>query len=439
MTPEELKSIIDSLDEKLKEAVSKADIELLRKEMSDKLKEMQEDETLKGQIEALKAEINQKLIAQWDAVKALQIPAEPMTVKDQLKKAIKDAIIASGHTEEYEHEGQKLIRLKDSRNRNLNVSIDFVSKVAVDMNTANAVRPGSSPGVNIGFLTAYGMNPTILPNSMNQHFVGAGFPVTPITDKYFGVLCEVTETDGAAVKAETAAAGQSSFLWKTIEYKVFDYSAAFRVHQNTLDDLDNVVERIATLGMDRLLSQIDTSALGAAGDNSATPLGLKTANYHTDYDTALRAGLVVEPNIVDVVKNMILQANNADHDVDCIILNRNDVAEIESLKDQNANTVMLAGVRLGQSGKLEYMYGLKVIINNKMTARTTIVGKLTDMLQFGDRQLTALRMGYDQTTDFSKNIVTLQLDARAAIGIGNPTAIIYCSDIDAAIVALTAS
>ena len=65
--------------------------------------------------------------------------------------------------------------------------------------------------------------------------------------------------------------------------------------------------------------------------------------------------------------------------------------------------------------------------------------KLSESLQFGDRQLTKLRMGYDQTTDFSKNIVTLQLDARAAIGIGNPASIIYCSDVDAAITALTKS
>jgi len=438
---QKIDNLTDQFTERMKSAATKEEVERIKEAAKAETKEL--IESVKA---AITTDIQTKLDEQREILKsqgealdvlkqaAVQVKAEPMTLRESLKQAI----IESGFVEKYSHEelGERY-RIKGANMKNFGVEVEFRQKAAVDMNTANAVRPGSSPGVNIGFLTNYGMQPIELATSMNQHFVGAGFPVEPIAEKYYGVLVEGTETDGAAVKTETGAAGDSSYLWKTIEYKVFDFSCKFRVHQNTLDDIDRVVNRITTIGVDRLLSVIDSSALGAAGDNSATPLGIKTSGYFTAYDTTLRANLVTAPTIVDVIKNMVLQANNADMDVDALIINRSDVAEIESLKDENANTVNLAGIKLDEKGKLAYIYGMKVIINNKQTARTLHVLKLSESLQFGDRQMTKLRMGYDQTTDFTKNIVTLQLDARAAIGIGNPLSIIYCSDVDAAITALT--
>ena len=443
----EEKDLIQKIDdlsnqftERMKSAATKDELESIKAAAKEETKQLIESvkASVPAELQAKIDEQDERLKAQGEALELIKTNGLPEQAKPKtLRESLKEAIIESGYVEKYSTEFGDRYRIKGSGNKSFGIEIDFGNKSAVDMNTANAVRPGSNPGVNVGFLTNYGMNPVELASSMNQHFIGAGFPVEPITEKYYGVIMEVTETDGAAVKAETAAAGDSSYLWKTIEYKVFDFSCKFRVHQNTLDDIDRVVNRITTIGVDRLLSVIDTNVLNSSGDNSATPYGITTSGYYTAYDTTLRTGLVVKPNIVDVIKNMVLQANNADQDVDTVVINRTDVAEIENLKDENANTVNLAGIRLGTNGKLEYIYGLKVIINNKQTARKLHVLKLSDSLQFGDRQLTKLRMGYDQTTDFSKNIVTLQLDARAAIGIGNPLSIIYCSDVDAAITALT--
>jgi len=342
--------------------------------------------------------------------------------------------MASDKVEEYtDQDGNKRFRIKGAGDKNF----DFQIKSAVDMNTANAVRPGATPGVNIGYLTDYGMQNQELSNSMNQHFLTAGFSAESISDKYYGVFVETTETDGAAIKAETAVAGDSSYLWKTIEYKVFDFSVKFRVHQNTLDDIENVLNRVSTIGVDRLLSVIDTNTLNAAGDNSATPVGLLTANYYTAYDTTLRAGEVDSANIVNVIKNAKLQARKANEMVDCIILNSSDIAEIEDLKDKDANTIRLAGVKVDDTGKLSYIYGLKVIENDKLDANKAVVCKLGESIQYGMRSMIGMRMGYDQTTDFSKNIVTIQLDARLAIGLGKPEAIIYISDIESAASLLT--
>lgn len=438
---QKVEDITTQFSEHLKKAATKEDMESIKAAAKEETKNL---------IESVKAsittELQEKIDQQTDILKkqgeALELmkkapataPQHPM---DRFKNAVRDAIMKSDFVEKYSTEFGDRYRIKGANNKNLAVSIDFTEKSAVDMNTANAVRPGSSPGISIGALTDYGMNPVQLPNTMNQHFIGAGFTVTPTTEKYFGVIKEVTETNGAGIKAEANAAGDSSWLWDSDEYKVFDFAAKFRVHQNTLDDIEGVINRIATLGIDRLLTVIDINSLNSAGDGSTSPYGLRTTNYYTAYNTTLRAATVVKPNIVNVVKNMVLQANNQDFDQDFVVLNRTDVAEIEDLKDENANTVNLAGIKLGNDGKLAYLYGLKVIINNNLTVRTVITGKMAESLQYGERAVIGMRMGYDQTTDFSKKIVTIQLDSRAAIGIGNPLATIYCSDVDAAISALT--
>jgi len=428
---EQIKALQEAFEGKLKHAASQEQMETLKSELTESITAL-ELGVNEDRIKEVTEDFDTKLKAQWDEVKGLfDTPAEkPLT----LREALKAEMIKNDSTEEYvDVDGDSRYRIKGGDQKGL----AFHIKAVVDMNTANAVRPGASPGVNIGYLTDYGMNDQQISNTMNNHFMLAGFSAESTVEKYYGVLVETTEVDGAAIKTETTVAGGSSYLWKTIEYKVFDFSVKFRIHQNTLDDMENVLNRVTTIGVDRLLSVIDTSTLYASGDNSATPYGLRTTAYHTDYDGTLRQGEVQAANIVNVIKNAVLQANNAEEEVDTLIINRNDASEIEDLKDGNDNTINLAGVKVDDTGKLSYIYGLKVIINNKMTADQFIVCKLSDSIQYGVRKQVGLRLGYDLTTDFSKNIVTAQLDMRLAIGLGKPEAIIYCSGIAAAASSLT--
>lgn len=434
MTPEELKALQDSIAEKMKAAVSKEDLEAVKTEVLkmnasiEKMGTFATDEAVKAAVK----DIEEKLKAQWEEV--VKMNQKPVDVQPaNFREAIKAAIISSGAVESYNDEfGQTRYKFKDSGNQ----KFEFAVKAAVDMNTVNAVRPGGSPGVSIGALTDYGMQAQKLPNTLDQHFIGAGFATQNTTEKYFGVLIESTETDGSGVKAETAVAGDSSYLWETKEFKVFDFAVKFRVHQNTLDDMENVLSRIEELGYDRLMSKIDGFVLGASGDNSATPAGLLTSGYFTAYNTALRAGEVQAANIVNVIKNAALQATLSDEYVDTVVLNPEEAAEIEDLKDGENNTINLAGVRLDATGRLAYIYGLRVHITKKMTANTAVLLNSSESLQFGIRKGMGVRMGYDKTEDFSKGIVTTQLETRLAIGLGKPKSIIYISSISAAATAL---
>jgi len=432
MNTEETKTIMDALDEKLSKAATKADIDAIRAEFKTQVEGIEKGVSA-DELSALKADIENKLVKQWEEVTKLTAKESKPVVKRSFSDAIKETIMQSENVEKYiDATGNDRYRIKGLHSPKAEVEF----KIAVDMNTANAVRPGGSPGMSIGSLTDYGMPVQQLPVTLDTHFIGA-FSSQSTTEKYFGVIVEGTETNGADVKAETAAAGDSSYLFSTKEFKVFDFAVKFRVHQNTLDDLDNVMNRIETIGVDRLLSKIDYYVLGAAGDNTATPYGILNAGYFTAYDTTLRQGEVITANIVNVIKNGVLQARKLNRKVDTVILNSSDAAEIEDLKDANSNTVALAGIRLDATGKLAYIYGLRVLINDNMAANKFVLCNYAESIQFGLREDMGVRMGYDQTTDFSKKIVTIQIEARLAIGIGHAETIIYCSNITDAATALS--
>lgn len=429
-----VKAIQDQFEVEL-EKVKKGYISAEKAEeiLNAKIAKMQEGSVTSEQLTAAIKEFNDKLVKQWEEVAKLTTKENKSVVKRSFRDAVKETIINSENVEKYtDGAGNERYRIKGLNSPKAEVEF----KVAVDMNTANAVRPGGSPGMSIGSLTDYGMTQQQLPLTMDTHFIGA-FASQTTTEKYFGVIIEGTETDGSDVKAETSVAGDSSYLFSTKEFKVFDFAVKFRVHQNTLDDIDNVMSRIETIGVDRLMSKIDYYVLGSAGDNSATPYGILNAGYFTAYDTTLRAGEVVTANIVNVIKNGVLQARKLNRSVDTVLLNSSDAAEIEDLKDANSNTVALAGIRLDATGKLAYIYGLRVLINDKVTTNTFVLCNYAESIQFGIREDMGVRMGYDQTTDFSKKIVTIQIEARLAIGIGHAETIIYCSDIAAAATALS--
>lgn len=430
-----LKQIADfgtKLEEALKSSADKKSMDALCSEVNKYSEQIKQNAEMH---EALKKELNEKIRVQAEELAVLKKHEDaPLSSIESLKKALLD----TGAFESYTIDGVEKQRVKASHRDNgvsLSIPLATIVKSAVDMDTSGAVRPGGSPGMSIGSLTNYGMMREVVPTSIYPHFSQI-FRTMPTEDKYFGIVIEDTLEDGTAVKAEDTAGGKSSFLLKTIEYKVFDVCADFRVHENTLDDLDYILTDILTIGMDKLESKLDSYTLNTSGNGTTSVIGIRTSGYFTAYDTTLRAGKVYSPNIVDVIKNAKLQANNQAKLVDTVIMNPNDIAEIESLKDLEANSVTLAGVKLDQAGNLAYIYGLRVVAKTEMTEGSLVVCK-SDSVTFGVKSMADVRIGYDVTTDFSKGIKTIQLKSRVAVGIGSPLGIIYCSSITDAITALT--
>jgi hypothetical protein len=427
---EELKLLKEAIEQKLKGAVSKEDIETLKAEFKIQIEGIKtgiSDEELK----AAKSEFDEKLKAQWTEVEKMSKKNEdekPLSFGDRIKAAFVSAGIIKSTTEN----GRTFDAVELPKDVNQKVTI----KAAFDMNTA-----GTTTSVATGLQTNYGMQMEKIPasNEVNLLDVFPHMPLAPI-ERYMAKVVEYEETDGAAIKTETTSAGDSSFKLKTEDYKVFDYAVKFRVHRNLIRTWVGLQQRIQTIGMDRLMNKIGRFVIDklAAGDGSATPYGMLSTGKYTAYDLTLRAGEVQKANIVDVIKNGVLQeqligtaTEVSTKSVDAILLNPVDIAELESLKDANDNSIRLSGLVVDATGKLSYIYGLRVISKKYIATNTFILFNQTNnpSVEIGDKFDLQVIIGYDKSEDLSKGILTIQLETEMGIGLGDPETIIYCSDI----------
>jgi len=200
--------------------------------------------------------------------------------------------------------------------------------------------------------------------------------------------------------------------------------------------MDRVVNRISTVGMDRLLSVIDTNVLNASGDNSATPAGLRTSGYFTAYSTSLRANTVIQANIVDVIKNMVLQANNADQDVNVVIVHPSRLNEIRQEKDEIGNSVTDRNVVFDTFGNVVSIWGLTVIQNKNQTVdRVTVMWN--EAAEIGMLEDITFEIGTNGN-DLTEGMRTIVFWMRAAFGVGKPGAIFLSSNPDSDIALINA-
>lgn len=429
---EELKNLQTAVEEKLKKAATKEDVEKVKAEISEQINGIAVGAS-KEELETIKSEFDAKLKAQWvetEAKLAEGIKSEKqLTFSEQLKSEFEKAGFIENEEVKFD--------INDTASK-------IRVKAAFDMNTA-----GTTASVATGYQTNYGMQVQKLQSSSEVNLLDV-FPTLPLApiERYMAKVVEYDETDGSGQKAETTAAGDSSFKLKTEDFKIFQFGVKFRVHRNMLRQWSGLQQRIQSIGMERLKNKIALFLLdkAAAGDGTTIPFGILSTGKYTAYDSTLRAGEVKGATIVDVCKNAVLQSQLMGTDnemgyktIDTVLLNPVDIAEIESLKDNNDNSIRLAGLVVDASGKLSYIYGLRVIAKKYVTANTAVFMNTTTSpaIEIGTKQNLELIIGYDKSEDLSKGIVTIQLESEYAFGLGDPESIIYCASLSQAATDLT--
>ena len=430
---EELKKLQEAFEEKIKQAASKVEIESLKADFKSQIEGLKLGISAE-ELKSAKDEFDEKLKAQWQEVERKINEGKksdvPLTFGEKLKAEFEKAGFIEGEEVKFDiNDTASKIRVKAA---------------AFDMNTA-----GTTGSVDAGYQTNYGMQIQKLQSSseINLLDVFPAMPLAPI-ERYMAKVVEYDETDGSAQKAETTAAGDSSFKLKTEDFKIFQFGVKFRVHRNMLRQWAGLQQRIQSIGMERLKNKIALFLLdkAAAGDGTTIPYGILSTGKYTAYDSTLRASEVKGATIVDVCKNAVLQSQLMGTDnemgyktIDTVLLNPVDIAEIESLKDNNDNSIRLAGLVVDASGKLSYIYGLRVIAKKYVGANTAVFMNTTTSpaVEIGTKQNLELIIGYDKSEDLSNGIVTIQLESEYAFGLGDPESIIYCASISQAATDLT--
>lgn len=430
----EFKNIVESVE---KGTVKKEDVDKQLSDLTEKI-----NSELPENIQKLVAkqfdEINEVVKSQGAEITALkekgtkQNDGRPLRISEMLKNELIEQGIAVKNEAASEKYGRDVYMIKDSKSTRKGIA-KMQSKSAIDMTTALTFVPGTN--TSIGYLTDYVAKDVLLNQSNDTHMLDV-LPVTPVNDKYFGVVVENTEVDGTATTDENSGAGKSSFKLSTIEYKVFKINTYYHVSEEQLEDVDQLMSKIERRGINNLKSKIDTKILGTTGDNSTDIRGMyaTSGTTYTAFDNTI-TDTVKDASIIDLIDKMKLQAIKSDDEVNAVILHPSDISRIETEKDADGNSLNNRSVVYDKMGNLISIKGLAVIRNKKQTANTTCV-MWSEAAEIGLRRDVEMVIGLD-SDDLTTGMRTVVLSVRLAFGPSKPSAIIYSDNISDDVAAIT--
>jgi len=429
----EIKALIT---ESTKDGVKKADIDRTVSELNEKIAKLSNPE-----IDKLPEAVN-KLIAEQAkltaSVAALVEPAKkeddkPVSFKQALLDAVAEAAknVPSLISERTENGHQKLSMKEYFLKLGNKQTPEMVVKAAVDMSQANIVNSN----VNTVRLTDLDPNRVGTPLAVYAH-VQDWMPVKPVTERYMSILVVYSYEDGAGTKTQGSTATKSSFLLKTVEFVTATIGTKFRVTDESLDDLPEIMQEIAIVAPSKIKDNVDYQILGSAGDDTSTIKGILAASKKTDFASATTyAATIPNANKVDVVSLMKDQGETSKYILDTVILNPLQVRKLAAEKDQLDNSKIDRRVTFDALGEPVAMCGLLIRRNTNLADNAAIV-LAQNMVQIGDRQQMSLEVGYDGN-DFTEGWKTVRINVRLAFAVRDPLAVIYCSDIDTAVSDIT--
>jgi hypothetical protein len=309
-------------------------------------------------------------------------------------------------------------------------------KVATDMFESNIVQSN----VAALRLTQLDPNRVSIPLSLYPH-VTEVFMVKGIQRPYMALMVVYSYEDGVATKVEGAASGKSSFLLTTVSFPAFYDATHFVLSDETLEDLDEVLDEISLVAPDKLRDAQDAKVLGTAGDDvagSGSLKGIRTTGAtgkSTAYATVFGAASIDDAYIVDVISDMKMQCEANKYRPTVVILNPVDIAKLGAKKDAVENSQKDNRVVYGPTGEASYVCGLLVVKQTNMPVNQCIVAD-NSLPWIGSRREMTMEIGYNGT-DLTEGQKTLTIKQRYAFGVRDKAGIIWCADIDAAIAGIT--
>lgn len=345
---------------------------------------------------------------------------KPLSFKDAVRASIMEKS-ENFLTEKDDDAGKRLSMNAWFEKGNQN-SPTFTIKAAVDMLQSNIVQSE----VDLVRLTELDPNRVGIPLTIYPHVLD-WMPVKGIKKANMSVLVVYTYVDGADTKTEGTASSKSSFLLKTIEYKAFYLATYFTLSDETLDDLDEVMDEIAITAPDKILDKIDTKILGTTGDGATDIAGLYTANNHTDFATVTYTDTVDGANIIDLISKAKVQCEANKYRPNVVNMHPTDIDNMASLKDANDNSVSDRRVKWDNLGNPSFVFGMRIIPSTAQAVNTLSVTENKQLI-IGSRKDMTMEIGYN-AADLTEGQKTVVIKIRLAFGVRDKAATIYSDDI----------
>lgn len=320
-----------------------------------------------------------------------------------------------------------------AKNKSGSVAFDLNLKSAATFTTANIDAVGSN-GISILLsdiepgITA---TPSARPNVMQYLNRGT------MSGSYV-VYAEMKNNDGGAGNtAEGAAKTAMDFDIVEAKSDAKKITSYIKTSKEALSDIQALSAEINGELLVLIMNKIEDDILEGGGTNALEGLN-DTTNVSTAYSAGNFANTISSANIYDVVNTAASQIMTAEvvsgrpagFMPNIVILNPEDVVKLKLTKDANEN--YLFPVSLPGTPSIS---GLTVIASPWLTQDKFIVAD-SSKIMFRVREDVNISIGYEND-DFTKNLVTILAEARVAMYVKSnyKKAVVY-GDITTAIVAL---
>ena len=264
---------------------------------------------------------------------------------------------------------------------------------------------------------------------MNTGFVGAEKNrVLWVEGTFTSNVGYVAQGTGQATADAGTAAEKSRAMAKI--------SAKLPLTAELLEDADYIASAFRMKMQEKALIFADGECYDGDGDDSTNPshiYGIQGQSTAYSVATTGSADTVEKPNIGDVVDDAVLQAELSEQrGLNKIWMNPKDFARFRKAKDQNGQYLFIKDVNGSYT-----INGLDVVKTTKVASNTLLVGDSSKMQLWWKRNV-EVKFSQMNGTDFVDDAYTAVLFLRNQVVIEGPdqTALIYVSDIDAAIAAL---
>ena len=265
-----------------------------------------------------------------------------------------------------------------------------------------------SPPASDNTLVPADRRPGITPGAFRALRIVDFLPGVPTISNAWEFVRELLFTNNAAEVAEDAAKAESILTFEMASVGIKTIAHFIKASNQILADapaLRSYIDNRLRYGVDaREDAQLITGDGTGQNISGMTASGNYTAFTPTTGDTALDS--------LNRAKYAII---GADYAPTAVLMNPADWGAIERLKTQDL--AYLVGNPFGTI--IPVVWGVPVVVSNNMTATKFLMADFGTSYEYVSRQSTVVEVGY-VNDDFTKNLVTIRAEKRAALATIRP-------------------
>jgi HK97 family phage major capsid protein len=224
-------------------------------------------------------------------------------------------------------------------------------------------------------------------------------------------------TNAAAPVAEGALKPESNITFKASKADVITIAHWIQASKQVLDDvamLSSYIDGRLRIGLAQ--KEEDQLMNGSGVAPNMTGLVPQATAYVANPTVA-----GATPTMVDTLRVAKLQARQSFYAADAIVLNPQDWAKLELMKDSQSQYLFSAFA----SGAVPRLWGMRVVESDSLAVGKFMVGAFNLAAQIWDREDANVTVSTEDRDNFVKNMVTILAEERLGLTVFRPKSFIY--------------